>query len=207
MALPIYNHTAVKEVLAVAASYFSHRNQLIYAFKGHTFLEGSPLFDENYDGRGNIDCSTYMQLVLQGISYEESPYCTGSTRIYPNEAYSWTQKRLYERLMEDANYRRANEIARSYYEEGLCFEEASERMPGDLVFYQAPEEVIPFYREHGAFREICHVAIVSEDGERVYHSTGLPEKSMQEEEKMEAVQLTPIFQDRTPILFARPRYI
>ncbi len=204
--LPEVNEAAVREVLEVAETYYANRDRLIYAFKGMTFLAGFPLHDPAYDNRGNIDCSTYMQLVLQGIPYEQSPYVTGESTLRPNPTYGWTQQKLLMNLQRDAGKRRANEIARSYYEDGVCFTDPGEARPGDLIFYRAPEEVVSFYAERGCFMEICHVALMSETPGIMYHSTGLPSKEEQENESMQAIQRTSIFQDRTPLLFARPDY-
>ncbi len=198
-------HT-VKEILAIAHTYYENREKLIYSYGGRTFLAGFPLHDPEYDSRGNIDCSTYMHLVLQGIAYEDSPYARDTAVFSPNNTYSWTQQMLFDNWKADENKRRANEIARAYHEAGLCFEDPELVRPGDLVFYQAPEESIEFYRKYGCFREICHIAMAAEEPGMIYHSTGLPEKTEQEEQQIEAVQIISMYQDRTPILFARPHY-
>lgn len=67
-------------MLAVARTYLQHADHLIYSYGSKTFLSGYDLFDPEYDGRGNIDCSTFVLLVLAGIPYECSPYSTGSVK-------------------------------------------------------------------------------------------------------------------------------
>ena len=69
---------AAEAVLDIAGSYLRNAGRLIYSYGSRTFLSGYNLFDPQRDGRGNIDCSTFVLLVLAGIPYEESPYCTGA---------------------------------------------------------------------------------------------------------------------------------
>ncbi len=204
--LPSNSADTVSRVLQTAHTYYENRDKLIYSYGGRTFLAGYPLYDETYDSRGNIDCSTYMHLVLQGITYQESPYALGKEDFEPNHQHNWIQPHLYENWKQDENKRRANEIARTYYEAGLCFEDPNLVRPGDLVFYRAPEESIAYYLEHNCFMGICHIAMAAEQKDMIYHSTGLPEKEDQESQHIESVQIISMYQDRTPILFARPDY-
>ncbi len=207
MTIPEWNEAAAKEILRVARTYYDNREQLIYSYGGKTFLGGAPLWDPDYGWRGNIDCSTYMQLVLQGICYADSPFVTGEKQLRPDERYGWIQKPLLRRLEENpGENRRACAIAEYYAAQGLCFEEAEDARPGDLVFYKANTEDAPHYLRHGAFLAICHVGMVAEDRELMYNSTGDVDKLRQEEQRMEAIQITPLVSDRAPLLFARPRY-
>ena len=72
-------------VLETARTYFENADHLIYSYGSRTFLSGYDLYDREYDSRGNIDCSTFVLLVLAGIPYERSPYALGSIRgLEPN---------------------------------------------------------------------------------------------------------------------------
>ena len=73
---PVNEHdaAAAERVLAVAGSYLDNAHRLIYSYGSRTFLSGYDLFDDEHGGRGNIDCSTFVLLVLAGIPYGESPY-------------------------------------------------------------------------------------------------------------------------------------
>lgn len=204
--LPHWQEEQVCEVLAAARSYYDNRERLIYAYAGKTFLGSGVIWDEDFDRRGNIDCSTYIHLVLQGVHYQDSPFVTGVPEIVPSREAAWQQHKLMRKLKENPVNRMANEIARSYWEEGLCYEDMALVHPGDLVFYRSPEVYVPFYREHGCFREICHVGIVAEDGKSMYNATGLPDKKEQEAQHLEAIQLTDLTAERMPLLFARPIY-
>ena len=65
-------------VLETARTYLENTDRLIYSYGSRTFLSGYELYDREYDRRGNIDCSTFVLLVLAGIPYERSPYALGS---------------------------------------------------------------------------------------------------------------------------------
>ena len=196
----------ISEVLAAARSYYDNTDRLIYSYAGKTFLSGAPLFGGRYGGRGNIDCSTYMHLVLQGIPYEESPYASGEAESAFCSRCEWREKSFAEAIRADAPLRRAFGLAEYYFLMGRAFEDRKKLQAGDLVFYAAPPEAAPYYLAHGAFRAIAHVGMVTEDTEYIYHSTGYPEKEQIARENLPAVQRTHILDGRIPNLFARPSY-
>lgn len=78
-----YCEETVSLILEIAKSYVAHADRLIYSFGSKTFLSGYDLFDADHQGRGNIDCSTFVYLVLAGIPYEQSPYATGKAKELP----------------------------------------------------------------------------------------------------------------------------
>ena len=69
-----YDSAAAERVLSVAGSYLENADALIYSYGSRTFLSGYDLFDPDYGSRGNIDCSTFVLLVLAGVPYGKSPY-------------------------------------------------------------------------------------------------------------------------------------
>ena len=89
-----YDPAAAKRLLAVAYSYLRKADRLIYSYGSKTFLSGYALYDEAHDGRGNIDCSTFLLLVLAGIPYEESPYATGTAEGLKPAPVDWAQTGL-----------------------------------------------------------------------------------------------------------------
>ncbi len=196
------NEQLAKARLDVAKTYLDNAEKLIYSYAGKTFFSGYALYDPEYGRRGNIDCSTYMHLVLQGIPYEKSPYASGQVEDAFLSEVSWREKQYLEELRENGPIRRACGIAEYYYRQGKTFTDRSELKPGDLVFYQAPEEVMSFYVEHGAFMAISHIGMAAEDTSYIYHSTGYPEKEQSEREGMQAIQYTHILDGRTPNLYA-----
>ena len=89
-----YHPAAAAQMLAVAETYLAQTDRLIYSYGSKTFLSGYALYDDAYGGRGNIDCSTFVLLVLAGIPYEESPYASGTARGLRAKDLPWTQKEL-----------------------------------------------------------------------------------------------------------------
>lgn len=73
-----YDQSAAEEILVCAESYLRQADHLIYSYGSRTFLSGYHIFDEEYENRGNIDCSSFVLLVLALIPYEDSPYATGT---------------------------------------------------------------------------------------------------------------------------------
>lgn len=72
-----YDPATADRLLSVADSYLKNADRLIYSYGSKTFLAGYDLFDPEYGGRGNIDCSTFVIMVLADIPYEDSPYASG----------------------------------------------------------------------------------------------------------------------------------
>ncbi|MBQ9814208.1 MAG: hypothetical protein IJM53_00790 [Lachnospiraceae bacterium] len=89
-----YCAQAAKEMLAVAKTYLAHAERLVYSYGSKTFLSGYDLFDN--EGRGNIDCSTFVMLVLSGIPYEKSPYFFGSAKGMSAGSQSWAYHDLVD---------------------------------------------------------------------------------------------------------------
>jgi len=85
-----YDAELAQALLACAKTYLENREHLIYSFGSKTFLAGYDLYDQKYDERGNIDCSTFVLLVLSGIPYEKSPYAAGSVKGFLEESEKQT---------------------------------------------------------------------------------------------------------------------
>ena len=198
------NSSIAEQLLATAWTYFDHKDSLIYSWHGEVFLNGYPLFDEEHDGRGNIDCSSFVHLVLQGIAYEQSPYATGNTEDFFNSGCSWASEELRSLMRTRPSIRKSNELARYYVEKKLSFSPDTAPLPGDLVFFQAPESSRAKYFEKGAFMAISHVGIVAEDPRYMIHSTGTRNKDRDLLEGKAALRYSPIRGRREPLLYARP---
>ena len=124
-----YDPEATKQILHVAETYLDHADRLIYSYGSKTFLSGYALYDAAYNGRGNIDCSTFLLLVLAGIPYDASPYATGSVDMLKPGDQPWIQTGL----MDFSNLPRAyisiaERIGRPYLDcpRGLDLEKAAE---------------------------------------------------------------------------------
>ncbi len=91
-----YDQQRARGILDCAESYLAHADELIYSFGSRTFLSGYELFDEAHDMRGNIDCSTFVILVLSGISYENSPYGRGTVEGCGRWREVWGDQELFD---------------------------------------------------------------------------------------------------------------
>ncbi len=123
-----YCPEAAGQVLAVAETYLSNADRLIYSYGIKTFLSGYKLFDAAYDGRGNIDCSTFLLLVLSGIPYDLSPYATGTTEGMVPLRHGWVQRGLFDFSGIPKTYTEiADRIGRPYLkcDRGLDLEKAA----------------------------------------------------------------------------------
>ena len=89
-----HDGAAAEQILAVARSYLANADRLIYSYGSRTFLSGYALYDRAYGGRGNIDCSTFVILVLAGIPYEASPYALGTVEGMKPGPFFWVQTDL-----------------------------------------------------------------------------------------------------------------
>ena len=94
-----YDPRRAEEILTCAESWLAHADRLVYSYGSRTFLSGYDLYEPG--GRGHIDCSTLVLLVLAGIAYEESPYALGSAgRIWPGRKGSiWQRPQSWESIM------------------------------------------------------------------------------------------------------------
>lgn len=91
-----YDPEAAGEIVVCAESYLRQADRLIYSYGSRTFLSGYPIFDKDFDNRGNIDCSSFVLLVLALIPYEESPYATGTISNLASKAKRALPKELID---------------------------------------------------------------------------------------------------------------
>ena len=139
------------KILYCAGTYLEHADRLIYSFGSKTFLSGYDLYDEEHEGRGNIDCSTFVMLVLCGIPYEESPYVKGPGSVRRLRPAEWAEQDLIdfsglpERFVDIAE-----QIGRPYLKgpKGLDLKKAEDLLHGEFaVALDIPkEEVGPFIK-------------------------------------------------------------
>ena len=199
----------IKQILDAAWTYYDARDSLIYAWHGETFLSGYPLFDPSFEGRGNIDCSTFIHLIIQRISYDEIPYATGNTEDFYTAGCPWANGNITRGIRAGEKIRKAWGLAKYYTESGLiaagpstqnAAESYEDIRPGDIIFFQAPESSRDKYLAKGAYLGISHVGIASEEAGKMLHVTGTSTKSIEKP----AVRLSPIHSRRRPIVIARP---
>ncbi len=95
-----YDPAAAEAVLTIARSYLENADRLIYSYGSRTFLSGYDLYDREFGGRGNIDCSTFVLLVLAGVSYDHSPYRKGTARGLDLHPVAELDLSCFERMPE-----------------------------------------------------------------------------------------------------------
>lgn len=128
---------------------------------GNTFLNGGGINDSK--GAGMIDCSTYIYLVLCGVPYGGSPYCSDRLRL--ERRYPWGDTALLKDCAGHGRYRYAADLARYFFRRHRCFTDPACVQPGDLTFHSA--------RPNSRFMSITHVGMVAEDTEYFYNVTDL----------------------------------
>lgn len=154
--------SAANQAVAVARSYWDARVSGKRAFTysgGDTFYntdESYPVNDEN--GKGLIDCSTFIRLVLSGVDYLHSPYATGKREdgAPRKDLYSWANEDL-----QANNVRYAAELAEYFFLTGRVLDGFEDLRPGDIIFHATPGSI------NNRFMCISHVSIVAEYG---YHT-------------------------------------
>ncbi len=192
------------EMIQIAESYLQHGSELIYSIKSRTFLSAGPVFDDENGHRGRIDCSTFIHLILQGISYEKSPYCTKDPGSFFHSDCPWAFRDLLEAFESGSvPVRRSHQLAKYYWDLGLCHSGSGYRR-GDLLFFQVRPERIDFYLSFHIFKAIYHIGMVAEDGISMYESSGSQTVNVEENAERPGVRLSPITSRRPPLFYVRP---
>lgn len=156
------------EIINCALSYYRNNNKLYYGntytannvkknpyddtYSGET-SDGTP--HSTFTGRLQIDCSSFVELVLSGIPFEQSVYVEENmenTRFY-DWGYQWNHK---ERYYDAGGYRMlANDIALYCRDKGWIFrrkEDCSNLQTGDILFFKGDAA-------KGFWGDIRHTAI------------------------------------------------
>ena len=127
-------------------------------------------YNDYYEGeKWQIDCSSFVQLALTGIQYENSRYCRGSSsmNIADENSFSFDQFTEYNYRMiqfpdecgADTGRLYANKIAKYFYDRGYLYEvesNFSNVQIGDILFWGDGSTTNDF------FYGIGHVAICSD---------------------------------------------
>lgn len=119
-----------------------------------------------------IDCSTFINLCLRGIKYEDSPYESNcrfelfrDNLLQKNREVSWA---IVPTKSDYTKAREASNIAKYFYKKGWLVDldtigDASNDFKGlkkgDLIFY-AKKNSDGSYKEKTRFKHISHVSIV-----------------------------------------------
>ena len=103
------------------------------------------------DGKWELDCSSFQNLLLQGVTFDNSRY---------NGNAENTGNPLFFGRMDSMKYRLANQMAEYFFTNGYTFKpnaDFSNIEAGDLVFYSWDDMTGDFHEK--AFMHIDHVAM------------------------------------------------
>lgn len=202
-----YHGAYANQAVSVARSYWNAKMAQVVTYTyqgGHSVFEGE-VSDRNK--KAMIDCSTYMGLVLRGISFEDSPYrnisaihqtCDAKKIKARSALYPWADYELdKEQSFLKGKVRSAADIAKYMYFNGRCFTDGSKAMPGDLVFC-AGKKADGSYQIKNCFQHVSHVGMIAEYSEEMsfYNATNYSG----------VVLRTRISNRRDIVFYARPNY-
>jgi hypothetical protein len=139
---------AVSRLVDVAQSYYNNIGNLVY---GNSFTAYDTTIQQ-VNGKYQIDCSSFVNLMLQGVTYENSRYNGNSQNI---------GSALFHPAIDSYKYRYANQIAQYAYENGYAFKanaDLSNVEPGDILFFNWGTNSDGFH--NNAFMNIDHVGVV-----------------------------------------------
>ena len=191
-----------EELLAVARSYYDRREELVYSVKGNTFLCGGDLTDQEHGGKGRIDCSTLVHLVLQGIPFERSPYVTGDPQDFFTMGAAWADREIAALFQAGMPIRKAHQLARHFWLKGLACSDDRWRS-GDIMFFQVAPHRVNFYRSFDIFKAVYHIGIAAEDRDLMYESSGNQTAHVERNYERPGVRLSPILERRRPLFYVR----
>ena len=193
--IPPYCRSRAMQMLRVAKSYRDARwldpagENKRFTYSQTTFLSDpdNPVNDEN--GKGKIDCSTYMHLVLRGINYANSPYAHKEGDAYPasykitapvetSTAYAWADDslRCSNTLTNTALTAKPGKLVRTAAEFAKYYAAAGRIFPytDDTKDYVRPGDLI-FFRNRGnetdRFSHIHHIGMVTDSAGKYLNVT------------------------------------
>ena len=190
------------DILAVARSYYDRREDLVYSVKGNTFLSGGELIDREHGGKGRIDCSTYIHLILQGIPYQRSPYASGDVQDFYSSAAKWAARDIAAMFREGQPIRKAHQLAKYYWELGLARTDDRWKS-GDILFFQVPPEKVAFYLSFNIFQAVYHIGIAAEDRDEMYESSGNQTVNVESNYMKPGISISRILDRRPPLFYVR----
>lgn len=169
---PNYCEPKAQQAVDIARTYWIARargRSFTYS-KGDTFLDNYTV--NNSSKQGKIDCSTFIHLVLRGISYNDSPYYTETANysfnptnlVTNNSEYDWADDGLEYCDSIGKRVRYAADFAAYYWMQGRCFSDSSLLKPGDLVFCASGAI-------NDRFMNVTHVGIMTEDLTQFFNVT------------------------------------
>jgi hypothetical protein len=98
--------------------------------------------------------------------------------------------------------RRAHQLAKYYYDRGLCMT-GNYWKPGDLLFFQVRQEKVDHYLSFNIFKAIYHIGIVGEDRDHMYESSGHQTKDVEKNYTEPAIRRSLISERGMPIFYVQ----
>lgn len=163
---PVY----IGELEALARDWYSHRNDIVGGSKAMVYGNNSILNTSSYTRE--IDCSTFVGMLLRGYSFSQTPYATGQganpDSWTGNTAYNWTFNPFdysnYSRIDSQSRtkVRYASQMAEMMIERGQTVpidRYYANIEPGDVLFFARHDSTTNDWFEPLRFKHINHVAI------------------------------------------------
>ena len=135
------------QMIALGTSYMAQLDSLVY---------GNMKTAINEETTNEIDCSSFLKLVLGGVAYENSKYAADANT--PVEGFGIQFPDNPYRNTWGADRYLANDLAHYAYDQGVAFlpnADASNIQPGDVVFLSTKDT-------DGYFMDITHAGIFVE---------------------------------------------
>ncbi|MBQ4045234.1 MAG: C40 family peptidase, partial [Lachnospiraceae bacterium] len=145
-------------------------------------------------------------LVCSGIPYEDSPYAAahGTWKLSDHASLLKSDADAVRKgIIKSGTIRSASDIARYYYERGCCFTDPACAGPGDLVFFRAKPDKVPYQKHFHGFLCISHVGILTEDL-HFLEATGAQIKPADPDLVKDPIRQTPLSSRQDIVCFARP---
>lgn len=136
----------IQKLVDVCKTYTDNFDKLVYG-NGYTAYDETT---KQVDGKWELDCSSFQNLLIRGVTFENSRYGGGENKEDP----------LFFNKFDPYEFRYANTMAKWLYDNGYTFEPAADFSnieAGDLVFYSWPDTTGEFHEQ--AFMHIDHVAM------------------------------------------------
>lgn len=136
----------IQKIVDVCKTYTDNFSQFVYG----NIYTAYDVNTQRVSGKWQMDCSSFLNLLIRGVTYENSRYGGGDNKENP----------LFFNKFDPYEFRLANTMAKWLYENGYTYEPAADFSnieAGDLVFYSWPYTTGEFH--DNAFLNIDHVAM------------------------------------------------
>ena len=136
----------IQKIVDVCKTYTDNFDKLVYG-NGYTAYDKTT---KQVDGKWELDCSSFQNLLIRGVTFENSRYGGGNNK----------EDSLFFNKFDPYEFRYANTMAKWMYDNGYTFEpeaDFSNIEAGDLVFYSWDDTTGEFHEQ--AFMHIDHVAM------------------------------------------------